>query len=59
MVTMQVKAWITFFRKKTLKSAESLRAYQNELMREVERNQMKQVHEEKDGRVSPNILNWL
>ncbi|KOB74448.1 Uncharacterized protein OBRU01_09202 [Operophtera brumata] len=38
-------------RKKTLKSAESLRAYRNELMREVERNQLKQVHEEKDGRL--------
>lgn len=34
-----------------MKSAASLRAYRNELMREAERNQMKQVHEEKDGRV--------
>lgn len=38
-----------------MKSAESLRAYRNELMREAERNQLKQVHEEKDGRV--RILN--
>lgn len=33
-------------------SAASLRAYRNELMREVEKNQLKQVHEDKDGRVS-------
>ncbi|CAH2055710.1 unnamed protein product, partial [Iphiclides podalirius] len=38
-------------RRKTKKSAASLRAYRNELMREVERSQMKQVHEERDGRV--------
>ncbi|XP_049878352.1 uncharacterized protein LOC126375463 isoform X2 [Pectinophora gossypiella] len=38
-------------RKKTLKSAESLRAYRHELMREAERNQLKQVHEEKDGKL--------
>ncbi|XP_053616763.1 uncharacterized protein LOC128678895 isoform X2 [Plodia interpunctella] len=38
-------------RKKAMKSAASLRAYRNELMREAERNQLKQVHEEKDGRL--------
>ncbi|CAH0591641.1 unnamed protein product [Chrysodeixis includens] len=38
-------------RKKALKSAASLRAYRTELMREAERNQLKQVHEEKDGRL--------
>ncbi|KAG6440293.1 hypothetical protein O3G_MSEX001252 [Manduca sexta] len=38
-------------RKNQLKSAASLRAYRNELMREAERNQLKQVHEEKDGRL--------
>ncbi|KAJ2941151.1 hypothetical protein O0L34_g10386 [Tuta absoluta] len=38
-------------RKKTMKSAASLRAYRNELLREAERNQLKQVHEEKDGRL--------
>ncbi|XP_072945620.1 uncharacterized protein [Epargyreus clarus] len=38
-------------RKRSTKSAESLRAYRNELMREVERNQLKQVHDEKDGRL--------
>lgn len=37
--------------RKKIKSAESLRAYRNELMREVERNQLKQVHVEKDGKV--------
>ncbi|XP_073954572.1 uncharacterized protein isoform X2 [Choristoneura fumiferana] len=38
-------------RRKTIKSAESLRAYRNEMIRESERNQLKQVHEEKDGRL--------
>ncbi|CAG9782524.1 unnamed protein product [Diatraea saccharalis] len=38
-------------RRKAVKSAASLRAYRNELMREAERNQLKQVHEEKDGRL--------
>ncbi|KAI5639849.1 hypothetical protein NE865_07749 [Phthorimaea operculella] len=38
-------------RKKNMKSAASLRAYRNELLREAERNQLKQVHEEKDGRL--------
>ncbi|XP_059061101.1 uncharacterized protein LOC131853997 [Achroia grisella] len=38
-------------RKKSIKSAASLRAYRNELLREAERNQLKQVHEEKDGRL--------
>ncbi|KAF9424374.1 hypothetical protein HW555_000513 [Spodoptera exigua] len=38
-------------RKKTMKSAASIRAYRNELLREAERNQLKQVHEEKDGRL--------
>ncbi|XP_052749917.1 uncharacterized protein LOC116412954 isoform X2 [Galleria mellonella] len=38
-------------RKKSMKSAASLRAYRNELLREAERNQLKQVHEEKDGRL--------
>lgn len=38
-------------RKKNMKSAASLRAYREELMREAERNQLKQVHEEKDGKV--------
>ncbi|PZC77952.1 hypothetical protein B5X24_HaOG202759 [Helicoverpa armigera] len=38
-------------RKKAMKSAASMRAYRNELMREAERNQLKQVHEEKDGRL--------
>ncbi|CAG9128854.1 unnamed protein product [Plutella xylostella] len=37
-------------RKKTM-SAASLRAYRNEILREAERNQLKQVHEEKDGRL--------
>lgn len=37
-----------------MKSAASLRAYRNELIREAERNQLKQVHEEKDGRVCKN-----
>ncbi|XP_041969195.1 uncharacterized protein LOC121726043 [Aricia agestis] len=45
-------------RKKTLKSATSLRAYRDELMREVERNQMRQINDEKDSKlisvVSPN-----
>lgn len=40
-----------YIRKKAMKSAASLRAYRTELMREAERNQLKQVHEEKDGRV--------
>lgn len=38
-----------------MKSAASLRAYRNEMMREAERNQLKQVHEEKDGRVCMTI----
>ncbi|KAM3965942.1 uncharacterized protein ACR2FA_012793 [Aphomia sociella] len=38
-------------RRKSKKSAASLRAYRNELLREAERNQLKQVHEEKDGRL--------
>ncbi|CAB3225244.1 unnamed protein product [Arctia plantaginis] len=38
-------------RKKSMKSAASLRAYRDELMREAERNQLKQVHEEKDGKL--------
>ncbi|KPI98220.1 hypothetical protein RR46_09436 [Papilio xuthus] len=38
-------------RRKTKKSAASFRAYRNELMREVERSQMKQVHEERDGKL--------
>ncbi|RVE42138.1 hypothetical protein evm_013212 [Chilo suppressalis] len=38
-------------RRKSMKSAASLRAYRNELLREAERNQLKQVHEEKDGRL--------
>ncbi|KAJ8728707.1 hypothetical protein PYW07_006403 [Mythimna separata] len=38
-------------RKKAKKSAASIRAYRNELLREAERNQLKQVHEEKDGRL--------
>lgn len=38
--------------RKKIKSAASLRAYRNELMREAERNQLKQVHEEKDGKVT-------
>ncbi|KAL4713436.1 hypothetical protein ACJJTC_010421 [Scirpophaga incertulas] len=38
-------------RRKALKSAASLRAYRNELIREAESNQPKQVHEEKDGRL--------
>ncbi|XP_026318014.1 uncharacterized protein LOC113228825 [Hyposmocoma kahamanoa] len=37
--------------RKKIKSAASLRAYRNELMREAERNQLKQVHEEKDGKL--------
>ncbi|XP_028169790.1 uncharacterized protein LOC114359550 isoform X2 [Ostrinia furnacalis] len=38
-------------RRKAIKSAASLRAYRNEMLREAERNQLKQVHEEKDGRL--------
>ncbi|KPJ13491.1 hypothetical protein RR48_07071 [Papilio machaon] len=38
-------------RRKSKKSAASFRAYRNELMREVERSQMKQVHEERDGKL--------
>lgn len=29
-----------------------MRTYRNELIREAERNQLKQVHEEKDGKVN-------
>ncbi|XP_028043086.1 uncharacterized protein LOC114252696 isoform X1 [Bombyx mandarina] len=38
-------------RKKQIKSAASLRAYRDELMREAERKQLKQVHEERDGKL--------
>ncbi|CAK1589021.1 unnamed protein product [Parnassius mnemosyne] len=38
-------------RRKSQKSAASFRAYRNELMREVERSEMKQVQDEKDGRL--------
>ncbi|KAJ0172592.1 hypothetical protein K1T71_011731 [Dendrolimus kikuchii] len=38
-------------RKKAMKSAASLRAYRNEILKEAERNQLKQVHEEKDGKL--------
>ncbi|XP_068622906.1 uncharacterized protein [Battus philenor] len=38
-------------RKTQKTTAASLRAYRNELMREVERSQMKQVHEERDGKL--------
>ncbi|CAG5054187.1 unnamed protein product [Parnassius apollo] len=38
-------------RRRSQKSAASFRAYRNELMREVERSEMKQVHDEKDGRL--------
>ncbi|XP_013141082.1 PREDICTED: uncharacterized protein LOC106105337 [Papilio polytes] len=38
-------------KRKSKKSAASFRAYRNELMREVERSQMKQVHEERDGKL--------
>ncbi|CAH2087860.1 unnamed protein product [Euphydryas editha] len=38
-------------RKKAKKSAASLRAYRNEIIRETERNQMKQINEDKDGKL--------
>ncbi|XP_039748230.1 uncharacterized protein LOC120625280 [Pararge aegeria] len=38
-------------KKKNLKSAASIRAYRNEMMREAERNQMKQINEDKDSKL--------
>ena len=38
-------------RKKSLKSAASLRAYRHELMREAQRAQMKQINDDKDTKV--------
>ncbi|CAH0719011.1 unnamed protein product, partial [Brenthis ino] len=38
-------------RKKSIKSAASLRAYRNELIREAERNQMKQINDDKDAKL--------
>lgn len=34
-----------------MKSAASLRAYKNEILRETERNQMKQINDDKDAKV--------
>ncbi|XP_045453502.1 uncharacterized protein LOC123662747 [Melitaea cinxia] len=38
-------------RKKSKKSAASLRAYRNEIIRETERNQMKQINDDKDAKL--------
>ncbi|CAH2232032.1 jg7489 [Pararge aegeria aegeria] len=42
-------------KKKNLKSAASIRAYRNEMMREAERNQMKQINEDKDSKKESRI----
>ncbi|XP_047538696.1 uncharacterized protein LOC125072214, partial [Vanessa atalanta] len=38
-------------RKKSMKSAASLRAYRTEMIREAERNQMKQINDDKDAKL--------